>query len=121
MWSSAGGSITFEHRNLQKKGRSATVSLTTANFLNPSNDVGYRVDYRHPYIWDDADPKRTALCMTAFNTRRLSSVFTGRALPCHAVHLASVLLLYLLVLHRYQLCTSSTRICAGCGLSHAAL
>eukprot|EP00884_Botryococcus_braunii_P006606 jgi/Botrbrau1/15947/Bobra.0260s0008.1 len=72
-----GGSITFEHRNLQKKGRTASVSVTTGNFMQPADDLGYRVDYKHPYIFGDDDPNRTALCATAFNSRRISGIFTG--------------------------------------------
>ena len=35
-----------------------------------------QADYRHPYLFGDDDPNRTALGVTAFNSRKLSGVFT---------------------------------------------
>ena len=38
-----GGALMFEHRNLAKKGRTLTASISTQNFLSPSDDLGFRV------------------------------------------------------------------------------
>ena len=54
----------------------ATASVTAQNFLQPADDLGFRVDYKHPYLWGAADPNKTALNATAFNSRKLSGVFT---------------------------------------------
>ena len=57
----------------------ATASVTAQNFLQPADDLGFRVDYKHPYLWGAADPNKTALNATAFNSRKLSGVFTPGA------------------------------------------
>ncbi|BDA41547.1 Protein TOC75, chloroplastic [Coccomyxa sp. Obi] len=71
-----GGSLTFEHRNIARRGRQATASITAQNFLAPADDLGYKVEYRHPYFFSSKDPKRTALAVSIFNARKLSGVFT---------------------------------------------
>ena len=58
----------------------ATASVTAQNFLQPADDLGFRVDYKHPYLWGASDPNKTALNATAFNSRKLSGVFTPGAL-----------------------------------------
>ena len=58
----------------------ATASVTAQNFLQPADDLGFRVDYKHSYLWGAADPNKTALNATAFNSRKLSGVFTPGAL-----------------------------------------
>ena len=40
-----GGALMFEHRNLAKKGRTLTASISTQNFVSPSDDLGFRVSY----------------------------------------------------------------------------
>ncbi len=54
----------------------ATASITAQNFLAPADDLGYKVEYRHPYFFSSKDPKRTALAVSIFNARKLSGVFT---------------------------------------------
>lgn len=54
----------------------ATASITAQNFLAPADDLGYKVEYRHPYFFSSKDPKRTALALSVFNARKLSGVFT---------------------------------------------
>lgn len=71
-----GGQLLFEHRNLGKKGRTLSASVSSQNFILPADDLGFRVDYRHPYIYGADDPNRAALGVTAFNSRKLSGVFT---------------------------------------------
>lgn len=38
-----GGSLTFENRNLAKKGNQFSASVTTENFLVPNDDIGVKV------------------------------------------------------------------------------
>ena len=54
----------------------ASASITAPNFLAPGEDLGYKVEYRHPYFLSPRDPKRTALALSIFNARKLSGVFT---------------------------------------------
>ena len=61
----------------------ATASITAQNFLAPGEDLGYKVEYRHPYFFSSRDPKRTALALSIFNARKISGVFTpGEASGC---------------------------------------
>lgn len=39
-----GGSLTFENRNLGKKGNQFSASVTAENFLEPNDDIGFKVD-----------------------------------------------------------------------------
>jgi len=78
----AGGQMIFEHRNLQKKGRQLTANLSAQNFLLPREDLGFRVEYKQPYLWGRGDPHRAALVVSAFNSRKLSGVFTPGAPAC---------------------------------------
>lgn len=71
-----GGQMLFEHRNLQKKGRQLSASVTAQNFLQPAEDLGFRLEYKQPYLWGPNDPHRAALAVSAFNSRKLSGVFT---------------------------------------------
>lgn len=72
-----GGSVFFEHRNLQQEGRQLYGSVSTSNFLAPQDDLGFKVEYGRPYVWGEADPAKTSLKVAAFNSRKLSPVFTG--------------------------------------------
>lgn len=66
----------FEHHNLQKKGRQASLNINAQNFLYPGQDMGYKADYKYPYVFGRDDTKKTAFTVSAFNARRLSGVFT---------------------------------------------
>lgn len=70
-----GGSLTFENRNLGKKGNQFSASVTAENFLEPNDDIGFKVDYRQPYVRGTHDKLKTALEGTAFNNRKTSGVF----------------------------------------------
>ena len=72
-----GGSVFFEHRNLQQEGRQLSASVSTSNFFAPQEDIGFKLEYVRPYVWGSADPKRAAFKAAAFNARKLSPVFTG--------------------------------------------
>lgn len=69
----------------------ATASITAQNFLAPADDLGYKVEYRHPYFWSGNDPRRTALALSIFNARKLSGVFTpGARAPVTRIGLAAM-------------------------------
>ncbi|CAI8616635.1 unnamed protein product [Vicia faba] len=72
-----GGTITFEHRNLQGLNRSLTGSVTTSNFLNPQDDLAFKMEYAHPYLDGVNNPRNRTLRVSCFNSRKLSPVFTG--------------------------------------------
>ena len=73
-----GGSLLFEDRNLFSKGITASASLSSANLLAPSpEELGFRVDFKHPFVLGRDDPNRTALAFAAFNSRKLSPVFAA--------------------------------------------
>ena len=72
-----GGSVFFEHRNLDRWGRQLFGSISTANFLQPQEDLGFKLEYNHPYCKGDTDVDRTSFKAAAFNSRKLSPVFTG--------------------------------------------
>lgn len=72
-----GGSVFFEHRNLDRWGRQLFGSISTANFLEPQEDLGFKLEYNHPYLKGDGDSDKTSLKAAAFNSRKLSPVFTG--------------------------------------------
>ena len=72
-----GGSVFFEHRNLDGWGRQLYGSVSTANFLAPQDDLGFKLEYHHPYCLGDGDPDKTQFKTSVFNSRKLSPVFTG--------------------------------------------
>lgn len=72
-----GGSVTFEHRNLQGLNRSLFGSVTSNNLLNPQDDLGFKMDYVHPYLDGLDDPRNRTFKASCFNSRKLSPVFTG--------------------------------------------
>ncbi len=53
-----------------------SASITAQNFLAPADDLGYKIEYKHPYFFGSKDPKRTAGAVSIFNARKLSGVFT---------------------------------------------
>lgn len=71
-----GGTITYEHRNLQGRAATLAASINTKNFLAPSEDLSYRLIYSIPYIHGLDDRKKTKLSGTIFNSRKLCGVFT---------------------------------------------
>jgi hypothetical protein len=77
----AGGQLVFEHRNLGGEGRQLVANINTQNFLSPADDLGFRVDYKHPYIWGSGDVHRASLNVSAFNSRKLSGVFPSGTYP----------------------------------------
>ena len=69
--------MTWEDGNLFGKGRLLSASATTSNFLNPSDDLGYQLNYRQPDLKGLNDPKRTEFNAAVFNTRNPSAVFSA--------------------------------------------
>ncbi|KAF7823697.1 protein TOC75-3, chloroplastic-like [Senna tora] len=72
-----GGTVTFEHRNLQGLNRSLIGSVTTSNFFNPQDDLAFKLEYAHPYLDGVYNPNNRTLRVSCFNSRKLSPVFTG--------------------------------------------
>lgn len=71
-----GGTFIVDNRNLFNKGYNLTGTVTTSNILDP-RDIGYKIEWKKPYVWGERDPNRTTLAVTAFNARRVSGVFTA--------------------------------------------
>jgi len=72
-----GGSVFMEHRNLDGQARQLSASVSTSNFLAPADDLGVKVEYTRPYVYGEKDPQKTAMKVTAFNSRKLSPTFCG--------------------------------------------
>lgn len=72
-----GGTVSFEHRNLGGLNRSILGSVTTSNFLNPQDDLSFKLEYVHPYLDGVTNPRNRALRTSCFNSRKLSPIFTG--------------------------------------------
>jgi outer membrane protein assembly factor BamA len=70
------GEIFVEHKNVDGDGASASGSLTSSDLLMPTNDIGFKVEYKKPYIFGMADENKAALVASAFNTRKQSVVFS---------------------------------------------
>lgn len=72
-----GGSVFFEQRNLDGWGRQIFGSVSTANFLQPQDDLGFKLEYIHPYCYGDDDILKSSFKTAVFNTRKLSPTFSG--------------------------------------------
>ncbi|XP_051134327.1 protein TOC75-3, chloroplastic [Andrographis paniculata] len=72
-----GGTVSFEHRNIKGLNRSLLGSVTTSNFLNPQDDLAFKLDYVHPYVDGVYNPRNRTFRASCFNSRKLSPVFTG--------------------------------------------
>jgi outer membrane protein assembly factor BamA len=97
-----GGMLKYEDRNLFKKGDQLTGDVHCASFLHPSDDLQLRAQFKRPAVFErNASRKersmgtvapsgpgvvgKPALVVDAFNSRRLSSVFTGVGAAAQAV------------------------------------
>ncbi|XP_073303084.1 protein TOC75-3, chloroplastic-like [Primulina huaijiensis] len=72
-----GGTVSFEHRNIQGLNRSLLGSVTTSNFLNPQDDLAFKLEYVHPYVDGVYNPRNRTFRTSCFNSRKLSPVLTG--------------------------------------------
>ncbi|KAJ8559517.1 hypothetical protein K7X08_003575 [Anisodus acutangulus] len=72
-----GGTVSFEHRNLHGLNRSVLGSVNTSNFLNPQDDLAFKLEYVHPYLDGVYNSRNRTLRASCFNSRKLSPVFTG--------------------------------------------
>ncbi|PKI36046.1 protein TOC75-3, chloroplastic [Punica granatum] len=72
-----GGTVSFEHKNIKGLNRSILGSVTTSNFLNPQDDLAFKLEYVHPYLDGVYNPRNRTLRASCFNSRKLSPVFTG--------------------------------------------
>ncbi|KAF6150299.1 hypothetical protein GIB67_033998 [Kingdonia uniflora] len=71
------GTVTIEHRNIKGLNRSVIGSITTNNFLDPQDDLSFKFEYVHPYVDGVHNPRNRTFRSSAFNSRKLSPVFTG--------------------------------------------
>ncbi|KAF8395151.1 hypothetical protein HHK36_019092 [Tetracentron sinense] len=71
------GTVSFEHRNLKGLNRSILGSVTTSNFLNPQDDLAFKLEYVHPHLDGVYDPRNCTFRASCFNSRKLSPVFIG--------------------------------------------
>ena len=62
----------FAGQNRQLSG-----SISTTNFFSPQDDVGFKLEYVHPYILSNLDKNKTSLRVSAFNSRKLCPAFIG--------------------------------------------
>ncbi|KAI3473899.1 hypothetical protein Pfo_028091 [Paulownia fortunei] len=66
-----GGTVSFEHRNIKGLNRSLLGSVTTSNFLNPQDDLAFKLEYVHPYVDGVYDPRNRTFRASCFNSRKL--------------------------------------------------
>lgn len=71
----------YENKMMGLKGQQLSASCNTPNLIAPGDDLGYRVEWKQPYVYGSADSKRTALSATAFNARKVSGVFIAGMHP----------------------------------------
>ena len=70
------GEIFAEHKNVDGRGSQISGSLTSSDLLVPTNDIGFKVEYKKPFCKGVNDPNKTTLIASAFSTRKQSVVFT---------------------------------------------
>ena len=106
-----GGSVLFEHRNLDGWGRQLFGSISTANFFQPQDDLGFKLEYNHPYVKGELDPNKASFRSSVFNSRRISPVFAGGPLlnnvPSVWVDRAGIKASFTQKFSRQTRCTSS--------------
>lgn len=72
-----GGTVFFEHRNLQGEGRQLYGSVSTSNFFAPQDDLGFKLEYVRPYMRGSRDANKTNFKLSAFNSRKLCAAFAA--------------------------------------------
>ncbi|CAL9134911.1 unnamed protein product [Musa textilis] len=72
-----GGTVSFEHRNINGLNRSIVGSVTSSNLLNPQDDLSFKLEYVHPYVDGVTNPHNRTFRASCFNSRKLSPVFTS--------------------------------------------
>ncbi|KAK1394219.1 Translocon at the outer envelope membrane of chloroplasts 75-III [Heracleum sosnowskyi] len=72
-----GGTVSFEHKNIKGLNRSLGGSVRTSNFLNPQNELGFQIEYVHPYLDGLSSPRNRTLRTSCFSSSKMSPVFTG--------------------------------------------
>ncbi|KAM5584578.1 protein TOC75-3, chloroplastic [Rosa sericea] len=74
-----GGTVTFQHQNINGLNRSLIGSVSCSNLYNPQvqDDLDFKLEYVHPYLDGVDNPRDRTLRVSCFNGRKLSPVFTG--------------------------------------------
>jgi outer membrane protein assembly factor BamA len=58
-------------------GRQLFGSVSTANFFQPQDDLGFKIEYNHPYCKGELDAEKSSFRTAIFNSRKISPVFAG--------------------------------------------
>mmetsp|Transcript_503 Transcript_503/g.1644 ORF Transcript_503/g.1644 Transcript_503/m.1644 type:complete len:782 (-) Transcript_503:148-2493(-) len=69
-----GGNVFVEHRNMDGFGQSVYLSVSAGNVLQPQEDLGFKLELSNPWYRGRAN---VTAKLSAFNSRKLSPVFTG--------------------------------------------
>ncbi|KAL6202780.1 hypothetical protein ACLB2K_026485 [Fragaria x ananassa] len=74
-----GGTVTFQHQNLNGLNRSLIGSVKTNNLFNPQvqDNLEFKLEYVHPYLDGVDNPRNRTLRVSCFNDQKPSPVFTG--------------------------------------------
>ncbi|XP_004293175.1 PREDICTED: protein TOC75-3, chloroplastic-like isoform X2 [Fragaria vesca subsp. vesca] len=72
-----GGTVTFQHQNLNGLNRSLIGSVKTNNLFNPQDNLEFKLEYVHPYLDGVDNPRDRTLRVSCFNDQKPSPVFTG--------------------------------------------
>eukprot|EP00271_Cylindrocystis_brebissonii_P021716 TRINITY_DN7927_c0_g1_i1.p1 TRINITY_DN7927_c0_g1~~TRINITY_DN7927_c0_g1_i1.p1 ORF type:complete len:728 (+),score=198.11 TRINITY_DN7927_c0_g1_i1:101-2284(+) len=72
-----GGTIAFEHKNLDGWNRSFSGSVSSGNLLNPQDDLDFRMEFKYPYLYGVKDPRNAAGNVSIFNGRKMAAAFVG--------------------------------------------
>jgi outer membrane protein assembly factor BamA len=67
-----GGSVEISHENLFGDSQSLTVSLSSSDWRNPAQDLGFQFSYTEPFY-----APNTTRNLQLFNTRKMSPIFTS--------------------------------------------
>ncbi len=67
-----GGSVEISHENLLGDSQSLSVSLSSSDWRNPAQDLGFQMSFTEPFY-----APNTTRNLQVFNTRKLSPVFTS--------------------------------------------
>ncbi|KAG2673374.1 hypothetical protein I3843_13G076500 [Carya illinoinensis] len=71
------GLLLLKTGNISGLNRSINGSVTISNFLNPQDDLAFKLEYVHPYLDGGYSLRNQTLRVSCFNSRKLSPVFTG--------------------------------------------
>jgi len=74
-----GGTMIFMNRNIKGNGTQVFASVSTQNLILPADDTLVKLDIKKTFLWGINNSKRSSLNITAFNTRKPSTIFSSTA------------------------------------------